>query len=184
MEELDHRGYWERGFTWAAYLRGEVRMLRPLWEGVASRVQVPEWALERAAAAGGEWRLLAISEDWCGDASNTLPVIAALAEASPTLELRVVKRDDNPELMDRYLTDGARSIPLVVVLDGGSRPRGRWGPRPAELQEFMLREKRAGQRPPGDIYRDARAWYARDRGETTLRELLAVVEAAAGAPRG
>jgi hypothetical protein len=176
MTELDHREYWERGFTWDAYMAEEVHDLRDLWEGVARRARVPAWALERAEAAGDGLKLLVISEDWCGDASNTVPVIAALAEAAPGLELRVVKRDENPELMDRYLTGEARSIPLVVVLDAEFRPRGRWGPRPAELQEFMLREKRAGIRPPGEIYRDARAWYARDRGETTLRELLEVIE--------
>lgn len=179
MPELDHRAYWERGFTWTAYLRDEVQQHRGLWEGVAARVRVPGWALERAAAVPGEWRLLVISEDWCGDAANTVPVVAALAGAAPNLEARIVKRDENPELMDLYLTGSSRSIPVAVVLDANFRPHGYWGPRPAELQEFILREKRAGVRPPGDIYRDARAWYARDRGETTLRELLALIEAAA-----
>ena len=179
MAELDYRGYWDGGFTWDAYLADEVRTNRALWEGVTRGVRIPEWALERAAAAGGSWRLLVISEDWCGDASNTVPVIAALAEAAPQLEMRVVKRDENPELMDAYLTGEARSIPLAVLLDAEFRPRGRWGPRPAELQEFVLREKRAGTRPTQEIYRDVRTWYARDRGETTLREVLAVVEAAA-----
>lgn len=179
MAELDYRGYWDGGFTWSAYLADEVRTNRALWEGVARGARVPGWALERAAAAGGSWKLLVISEDWCGDASNTVPVVAALAEAAPQLEMRVVKRDENPELMDAYLTGEARSIPLVVLLDGEFRPRGRWGPRPAELQEFVLREKGSGAREPAEIYRDVRTWYARDRGETTLREVLAIVEAAA-----
>jgi len=179
MAELDYRGYWDGGFTWDAYMADEVVTNRALWEGVARGVRVPGWALERAAAAGGSWKLLVISEDWCGDASNTVPVIVALAAAAPQLEARVVKRDENPELMDAYLTGAARSIPLVVLLDDELRPRGRWGPRPAELQEFVLREKSSGTRPPEEIYRDVRKWYARDRGETTLREVLEMVEAAA-----
>lgn len=179
MADLDYRGYWEKGFTWDAYMADEVQTSRALWEGVARGVRVPAWALERAAAAGGSWKVLMISEDWCGDASNTVPVVAALAEAAPELEMRVVKRDENPELMDEYLTDGSRSIPLAVILDPEFRPRGRWGPRPAELQEFVLREKATGTREATEIYRDVRTWYARDRGETTLREVLEVVEAAA-----
>lgn len=178
MPELDYRGYWDRGYTWSAYLEDEVQTNRALWEGVTRGVKLPEWALEQARAAGGEWKLLVISEDWCGDASNTVPVIAALAEAAPNLEIRIVKRDVNPELMDAYLTGTARSIPLAIVLDGDFRPVGRWGPRPAELQDFVLREKAAGTRPAGEIYRDVRAWYARDRGETTLREVLEVIEGA------
>ncbi len=77
--------------------------------------------------------------------------------------------------MDLYLTNGSRSIPIVVIMDDAFRPVGRWGPRPAELQEFVIREKRGGDRPASEIYKDARRWYARDRGETTLREVLAVM---------
>lgn len=179
MTDLDHRSYWENGFPWDRYLSDEVREHRALWESVYARARVPAWVLEEAARIGGEWRLLVISEDWCGDASNTVPVIARFAEVVPTVEMRVVKRDENPELIDRYLTGGSRSIPVAVVLDRELHPVGWWGPRPAELQAFVIREKRAGARPVGEIYRDARQWYARDRGESTLRELLAVMAEAA-----
>ena len=175
MSELDHRRYWDEGWEWSRYLEEEVRQLRELWKGMYARAKVPAWALEEMRRIGGEWKLLVISEDWCIDAPGSVPVVARFAEAAPGVEMRVVKRDENPELMDRYLTGSSRSIPVVVVLDGEWRPVGWWGPRPAELQAFMLREKRAGLRPAKEIYRDARTWYARDRGETTLRELLAVI---------
>ncbi|HEV2733865.1 MAG TPA: thioredoxin family protein, partial [Longimicrobiaceae bacterium] len=74
MADLDYRGYWDGGFTWTAYVADEVQINRALWEGVARGVRLPAWALERAAAVGGSWKLLVISEDWCGDASNTVPV--------------------------------------------------------------------------------------------------------------
>jgi Thioredoxin len=176
MGTLDYRKYWEDAFTWADYLGREVQQHRGLWEQVWARAQMPAWAEEEARKIGGEWKLLVISEDWCGDASNTVPVMAKLAEALPSFELRVVKRDENPELMDEYLTDGSRSIPLAIVLAPDWTPVGRWGPRPAELQEFVLTQKRAGTRPVEEIYRDVRAWYARDRGQTTIREILRVVE--------
>jgi hypothetical protein len=178
MADLDYRGHWDRAFTWDDYLEREVRQHVGLWQGVWARSAVPAWALDEAAAIGGTWKLLVISEDWCGDASNTVPVLARLAEAAPGVEMRVVKRDENPELMDRYLTGPSRSIPLAVALDAGFRPVGRWGPRPTELQEFVLREKAGGVRPTGEIYRDVRQWYARDRGETTIREVLAILRSA------
>jgi hypothetical protein len=177
MGDFDYGKYWDAAFSWDDYLGNEVKEHRGLWEGVWTRSTVPEWAAGAAARMEGEWRLLVISEDWCGDASNTVPVIARLAEALPNVEMRVIKRDEHPELMDRHLTNGSRSIPLAIALRTDFSVAGQWGPRPAELQTFVLREKRAATRPVGDIYRDVRQWYARDRGDTTIRELLAVLGA-------
>ncbi|MFL5382617.1 MAG: thioredoxin family protein [Longimicrobiaceae bacterium] len=178
MGIIDYRKYWSAAYAWADYLAGEVKEHPGLWNGVWERAKVPDWAREQAARLGGEWRLLVISEDWCGDASNTVPVLARLAEAAPTMEMRVIKRDEHPELMDAHLTGGSRSIPLAILLRPDFTVAGQWGPRPSELQRFVLTEKRAGLRPVGDIYRDVRTWYARDRGESTIRELLGLVESA------
>lgn len=167
--------WWDAALSWEAYLAGAVEENRPLWEGVYRRAETPGWVHAELESLGRSWKLLAISEDWCGDASNLVPVFARLADSAPRVELRIVKRDENPQLMDRYLTNGSRSIPIVIVMDEDCRPVGRWGPRPAELQEFVIRQKRAGERPASEIYRDTRRWYAMDRGETTLREVLAVM---------
>lgn len=179
MTDIDHRSYWEEGVPFETYLDEEVEEHEELWRGVYDRHETPDWAVERLDERGGRWHLLVISEDWCGDASNSVPVVARLAESSPRAELRVVNRDENPDLMDQYLTNGGRAIPVVVVLDEDFEPVGHWGPRPEELQEFVIGEKEKGERPMDEIYRDARKWYARDKGETTLRELLAVIEEAA-----
>jgi len=173
LERLDF--WWSEGFTWERYLADEVVEHRELWEGVYRKSETPAWVLEDLDEIGRHWNLIVIVEDWCGDASNLVPVFARLAEASPLVDMRLVKRDDHPEFMDLYLTNGSRSIPIVVILDDGYRPVGRWGPRPVELQEFVIREKRAGERPASEIYKDARRWYARDRGETTFREVLAII---------
>lgn len=177
----DHREYWKDGYTWEEYLSRRVEKHRELWEGVHGGHRTPEWAVEAAEAMPGERKLLVLSEDWCGDASNTVPVLARLAEAASGVELRIVERDENPELMDRYLTNGSRSIPVAIVLDEEFEPLSSWGPRPAELQEFVIGEKEKGERPNAEIYRDARRWYARDGGETTLRELLELLADGGGA---
>ena len=85
--------------------------------------------------------------------------------------LRVLRRDEHPELMDRYLTNGSRSIPIVIVLDENLCELGHWGPRPAELQAWVLENR--PRVPKAELYPQVRKWYARDRGETTLREILA-----------
>ena len=150
------------------------RTNKALWEAVYRGARVPPEALARAAALAGPRRLLAISEDWCGDAVNSLPIIARLAEATPGLALRVLARDEHPALMDAHLTNGARSIPVVVALDGDFAPLGAWGPRPAELQRWALGPGRALDK--AERYKEIRRWYARDRGRTVVSEVLDVLE--------
>lgn len=179
--ELDHRPYWKKGVPFERWLEEDVEEHRDLWHGVYRKHETPEGIVERARRIGGDWKLLVLAEDWCGDASNTVPVLARFAEAATNVEMRVVERDENPDLMDRYLTNGGRAIPVAVVLDEDLEPRGRWGPRPEELQAFVISEKEKGERETSEIYRQARRWYARDEGRTTLRELLDVLEEAARA---
>ncbi len=178
MTTISYEEYWDQGSTWLDYLETEVEKHPELWAGVYRKSRSPEWAADRFAALGMPLKLLVITEDWCGDASNTVPVFARLAETVPSIDLRVVKRDESLDLMDLYLTNDARSIPIVIVLDEDFQPLAHWGPRPAELQEFVIGEKRAGLRPSSEIYKDTRRWYARDRGETSVRELLEKTEAA------
>jgi len=140
-----------------------------LWKGLYGLARIPEWAIA-AVPAGTVRKLLVIAEDWCGDASNTVPIVAKLANSVPGLELRVMLRDQHPEVMDRYLTNGARSIPIVIALDASYQEIGHWGPRPTELQAWVMANR--GTLPKAELYPQVRKWYARDRGETTLREVL------------
>jgi hypothetical protein len=148
-----------------------------LWTAVWRRAVVPDEYLRRVEALGGAWHLLVLSEDWCGDAVNTVPVVAKLAELSPNLDLRVLARDENPDLMDAHLTGASRSIPVVIALDEEFRERGWWGPRPAELQAWVLGAGRAVEK--AERYKYVRAWYARDRGLMTLEAVVSMLEGAA-----
>jgi hypothetical protein len=148
-----------------------------LWAAVWRRATVPEEYTRRVAGLGGAWHLLVLSEDWCGDAVNVVPVVAKLAELSPNLDLRVLARDENLDLMDAHLTGTARSIPVVIALDDEFREQGWWGPRPAELQAWVLGPGRALEKD--ERYRQVRAWYARDRGTTTLEEVVGMLERSA-----
>ena len=148
-----------------------------LWAGVWRRVVVGDEYLRRVAAVPGHWHLLALSEDWCGDAVNTVPVVAKLVALSPNLELRVLPRDENLDLMDAHLTGTSRSIPIVILLDDEYRECAWWGPRPTALQHSVSGEWRALE--TSSRYKEARAWYARDRGRTTLEEVVSMLERAA-----
>ncbi len=168
MADLDFRALWARAATFREFV-APMTQHKALWEGIYRNAAAPEWA-RAAVPAGTVLRLLALSEDWCMDTSNTLPFLARFAEAVPGVELRVLGRDANPEVMDRYLTNGARAIPVVVALDGDFRELGHWGPRPAELQAWVMANKDV--MPKDQRLLETRKWYARDRGETTIREVL------------
>jgi hypothetical protein len=147
-----------------------------LWTAVWRHARVDEEYVRRVTALPGEWHLLVLSEDWCGDAVNTVPVVARLVERTPNTDMRVLGREANPDLMDAHLTGTSRSIPVVIVLDEAFVERGWWGPRPTVLQRWVsgqgqLLEKTAR-------YREARTWYARDRGRTTLEEVVSIMECA------
>ncbi len=147
-----------------------------LWSALAKRGSASDLAVSRVQALGGRWHLLVLAEDWCGDAVNTLPAIAALAERADNLDMRILSRDANADLMDAHLTGGTRSVPIVIVLDGNFVERASWGPRPAELQRWFETSGRA--LPKEERYRAMRAWYARDRGVSTLDEVISLLEAA------
>lgn len=142
----------------------------PPWRVFFERARVENEIIEKAGKLEEDWHLLALCEGWCGDGANVLPYLAKLAEAVPNLHLRVLSRDENADLMDEHLTNGNRSIPVVMILDGNFREVAWWGPRPAPLQEYF--EKEIRPLPMEDRYPRLRAWYARDRGRTTLQEIL------------
>ena len=149
------------------------------WRGVYRTARVPDDLAARARAVPGVWNLLALSEHWCGDAVNSVPVIARLAGLIPGARFHVAGRDANPDLMDAHRTRGTRSIPVVMIYDRSFAEQGWWGPRPAVLQQWFLDEGARLEKP--DRSRRIREWYARDRGRSAQLEVLALVEAAAAA---
>ena len=146
-----------------------------LWTGVYRTAAVPGWATAAAAKLGRRYRFVVLAEDWCGDASSTIPVVARFAEAGGN-ELRILRRDEHPEVMDAYLSNGARAIPVVIVLTEAMEEVGHWGSRPAELQAFVMAERAKGRQSKA-YFPEVRRWYAQDKGESTIREILAVMAA-------
>ena len=158
----------------ANFLEG-VEANADLWRSVARRAAVPDDAVQRVRALGQRWHLLVLAEDWCGDAVNTLPVLARLADLAENLDLRVLSRDANPDLMDSHLApNGARAVPVVITLDAEFIERGFWGSRPSPLTHWV--ESVGMAMPKGERYREIRRWYARDRGATTLDEVMRLLE--------
>lgn len=167
LPALDFCALWDQALSYDRFIAESAAEHLPLWNGVHRTATIPDWSLHVPGAS--DLRLLVLAEDWCGDAANTVPILARWAEAAGS-ELRILRRDEHPEVMDRYLTGTSRSIPIVIVLDRECREVRHWGSRPAELQAWVMAHKDTMSKD--DRYREVRRWYARDRGETTLREVL------------
>jgi hypothetical protein len=172
MSDLDFHALWDQALTYDEFVKQSTEHCG-LWTGVYRLARIPPWALERSCEAGRRVRLLVLAEDWCGDASNTVPYLAKLGAEAQCLEMRVLRRDEHPEIMDRYLTGTARAIPIVIVLDEAWHEIGHWGSRPAELQAWVTEARKTT--PKDELYPQMRRWYAKDKGESTLREVLALL---------
>ncbi|MCF8450337.1 MAG: thioredoxin family protein [Taibaiella sp.] len=118
---------------------------------------------------------LVLTEHWCGDASQALPVFNQIAEMSEgKIELKLVYRDQNPELMDMYLTNKSRSIPKLVQLDEHFNVTGIWGPRPTPAQKLVVHLKSNPETAP-TYANDLHLWYAKDKQislEAEIKQLL------------
>jgi DNA-binding MarR family transcriptional regulator len=121
---------------------------------------------------------LVLTEAWCGDAAHIIPVLHALAKLNPLITLRFLMRDENPELMDRYLTNGvSRSIPKLIAIDAATREElFTWGPRPAPLQAIFMEMKAEGL-AYGTIKEELQRWYNKDRSVTIQEEMAALAAA-------
>lgn len=137
----------------------------------------PAAALIRSISLPQTW--LVMTEAWCGDAAHSIPIMHVLAALNPLIDLRLLLRDENPGLMDRYLTNGvSRSIPKLIGLDTATLEElFTWGPRPAPLQEIFTRLKGDGMEFHA-IKEELQRWYNKDKTIAVQREIAAL---AAGA---
>src|SRR5688572_7454821 len=172
---------YESGSTFEPFV-ASARSNGDLWTTMYRLARVPDAIVERVRALPSRLHLLVLNEDWCGDAVNTVPAIAKLAALVPErVDLRILGRDANPDLMDAYLTGTSRAIPVVIVLDDNYVQHGLWGPRPAALQAWAVGPGKGLDK--AERYREIRRWYARDRALTTLDEITSLMEkVAAGKP--
>lgn len=119
---------------------------------------------------------LLITESWCGDAAQTLPVLNKLAEASESIELRIVLRDEHPELMDHFLTNGTRSIPKLIIMNPELELMATWGPRTAAATKLVTDYKEKFGKIDAEFKTQLQIWYNKDKGVSIINELAAVVQ--------
>ncbi len=170
-DSIDFTAYCAQAQTFDEFVQAAAPEHRPLWEGIYRTARVPDWA---ATPLPEPRTLLVLAEDWCADTASALPALQRWAQAAPGLSLRILRRDAHPELMNRYLTRGTRSIPVVIVLDGACQEQAHWGPYPAPLAAWVA-EHKPPVLPKDEFVKGKRTWHAKDRGVTMLQEVAPLV---------
>ena len=117
---------------------------------------------------------MVLTEAWCGDSAQNLPVIVKVSELSNNIELRILLRDSNLDIMDQYLTNGTRSIPKLVAFDEDGNELFRWGARPAAAQQLINELKEKGLQK-NEWLVELHKWYANNRGKEIEKELLVLL---------
>ncbi|MBB3700260.1 thioredoxin family protein [Flammeovirga yaeyamensis] len=120
---------------------------------------------------------LVITEGWCGDAAQSIPIIAETAQVSEKIDLRFVLRDNNVDLMEQFLTNGSRSIPkLVVVCQKTYEVLGVWGPRPKELTDLIPEIKKEVNDNKQQFSIKVQQWYNKNKGKAVMKDLQGIIE--------
>jgi thioredoxin-like negative regulator of GroEL len=117
---------------------------------------------------------LVLSEGWCGDAAQILPVLNKMALASSgKIELKIVLRDENEELMNLFLTNGSKSVPKLIVLEKASlNVEANWGPRPLGAVHLIQDYKEKHGRIDETVKTDLQLWYLHDKGISAQNEIM------------
>lgn len=125
-------------------------------------------------ALPGQYIWLVITEGWCGDAAQIVPVFNAIVEELPQTEMAMVLRDELPELMDQFLTNGARAIPKLIILDKHTlEVIQTWGARPAPAQVMVEAYKANPDKPDySEFSVQLQQWYNKDKTVTLQEELM------------
>lgn len=119
---------------------------------------------------------LVLTEGWCGDAAQNLPVINKIAAQNPNINLKLVLRDENLELMDEFLTNGGRSIPKLIALNQENKVINTWGPRPTTATKMVVDYKEKNGSLDADFKTDLQVWYNKNKGENTQEDLVSMLQ--------
>lgn len=126
------------------------------------------------------WVWVVLTESWCGDAAQSLPAIVKMTESTPKIELNLLLRDQNPVVMNHYLTGESRSIPKLICFNKDTgKEVFTWGPRPEQIQNLKM-DWMAGKLPDktkDEVDKEIQQWYNKDKTLSLQKEFIALIKA-------
>ena len=136
------RARFDKGLTYDAY-KEQMTRNRDRLEQNEHSVELSKQDLAAFRELPRPVKVVVLAEDWCGDVIANLPVLARLATDSGKLDVRIFLRDQNDDIMQRYLNKGQfKSIPVFVFFDQDFRELGHWIERPASVTEVRAKRRK------------------------------------------
>jgi hypothetical protein len=122
---------------------------------------------------------LVITEGWCGDAAQNLPVINKIAALNENIDLKLVLRDEHLELMDLFLTNGGRAIPKLIALDKDNNVLNTWGPRPTVATKMVADYKAKHESLNAEFKENLQVWYNKNKGQSLQDDFIKLTKTVA-----
>lgn len=139
-------------------------------------MKIPVEISQKLELLDKEYIWLVLAEGWCGDAAQLLPIFHKMATVPHKIELRIVFRDENEELMSHFLTNGAKAIPKLIVLDKETlNVKTIWGPRPKGASDLIKNYKAKFGIVDEQAKTELQLWYLHDKGFSTQEELITLM---------
>ena len=118
---------------------------------------------------------LVLTEGWCGDAAQTLPVINKIADESDLITLKIIFRDEHEELMSHFLTNGGKSIPKLIVLNSENDVLNTWGPRPNIATKMVQDYKNTHGQLDAAFKQELQVWYNKNKGVNIQENMVGLL---------
>lgn len=142
------------------------------------RTELKERLIRKLKGLDKKWIWLVLTEAWCGDAAQSIPIINKMAEVNENIELRLILRDEHLDVMDQFLHNGiCRSIPKLICLDAETlQVIGEWGPRTQEAQGLFNTLSESSVIESREVKEHLHRWYAEDKGQEIQQEFLYAID--------
>jgi len=140
-------------------------------------IKIPEETEIKLQTLKNEYIWLVIAEGWCGDAAQIVPIFNKIANESDAIELKIVLRDQNDDLMNLFLSNGARAVPKLIAIDKKTgEVCDTWGPRPKGAVDLIKNYKAKHGVVDTTAKAELQLWYLHDKGLSTQNEIIEMMQ--------
>ena len=137
------------------------------------QTKLSELSKEKVQEIANDFTWLVLTESWCGDAAHVLPVLNKFSEINSNIDLKVVLRDENEDLMNQFLTNGSKSIPKIIVIEKDTnKVVGSWGPRSKVATKMVMDYKQKHGALDAEFKKDLQVWYNEDKGQNIEKDIV------------
>ena len=140
-------------------------------------LKLTEETLNSIHSIKSNYTFLVIAEGWCADGAQILPIINKMTESSTSFNLKILLRDENEQLMGEFLTNGNKSIPIIIIIDQENKVVNSWGPRPSTASKMAQDYKQTNGKIDDDFKKNLQIWYNHDKGQNTQEDIIKLLRA-------